>query len=207
MKKIIAKRIIPIATIDNAADAVPLAGALRDAGLNVIEITFRTDAAEQAVRNITREFADMCVGAGTLLTVEQVRRAKDAGAFFGVSPGLREQIISEANTIGLAFIPGVMTPTEVEFALSLDCRILKFFPADVAGGTKMLQSWAGPYAHTGVKFVPLGGINTGNMSEYLALPIVAAIGGSWLADRKRIANKDWKTITALAAEALKIAGS
>jgi 2-dehydro-3-deoxyphosphogluconate aldolase/(4S)-4-hydroxy-2-oxoglutarate aldolase len=202
MNEIITKRVVPVAVIDNVEDAVPLAEALRAGGLNVIEVTFRTEAAEQSVRNIVTRFPDMLVGAGTLLTGDQVKRAKNAGAQFGVSPGLNELVVNKAQEINLPFVPGVMTPSDVEKALTLGCMMQKFFPADVAGGPKMLKAMAGPYGHTGVKFIPLGGINVNNMAEYLSIPIVAAIGGSWVADRKLITGKNWAKITELTAAAV-----
>jgi 2-dehydro-3-deoxyphosphogluconate aldolase/(4S)-4-hydroxy-2-oxoglutarate aldolase len=205
MNAIFAKHVIPVAVIDKAEDAVPLARALRAGGLNTIEVTFRTDAAEQAIRNIASAFPDMQVGAGTILSCDQACRAKEAGARFGVSPGLHETVVNKAAEIGLPFMPGVMTPSDVETALSLGCAWLKFFPADVAGGVRMLKALAGPYGHTGVRYVPLGGINIQNMAEYLALPNVAAIGGSWVADRHLIAAGNWTKITELTAAAVAVA--
>jgi 2-dehydro-3-deoxyphosphogluconate aldolase/(4S)-4-hydroxy-2-oxoglutarate aldolase len=146
----------------------------------------------------------MCIGAGTLLTAEQVQRAVDAGAQFGVSPGLNEAVLAAAHKNKTPFFPGVMTPTEVDRALNLGWKHLKFFPAAAAGGVAMLKALAGPFAHTGVQFVPTGGINAENLPDYLALPQVAAIGGSWMAERKLVTEKAWSKITALTAEAMKI---
>ena len=207
MKAIFAKRIVPVVVLDNVADAAPLCEALLAADLNVIEITFRTQAAPEVVRTIATRFPQMTLGAGTLLTAAQVQQAKDAGAQFGVTPGLNPSVVRAANALRWPISPGVMTPSNVELALELGCQLLKFFPADVAGGVKMLKALAGPYAHTGGKFIPLGGINAGNMAEYLALPMVAAIGGSWIADKKLIAAKDWAAVTRNAREALAIARS
>jgi 2-dehydro-3-deoxyphosphogluconate aldolase/(4S)-4-hydroxy-2-oxoglutarate aldolase len=207
MRQILAQRIVPVAVIDHPDDAVPLARALANGGLPIIEVTFRTAAAEQAVRNIRQALPDILVGAGTLLTADQLASALQAGAQFGVAPGLNESVVRKAQQLAMPFVPGVATPTEVEHALALGCKLLKFFPADLAGGVKMLQALAGPYAHTGVKFIPLGGINAANAAEYLALPIVAAIGGSWLADRKLIAGKNWQAITELTATALTLVGA
>jgi len=196
---------VPIAVIDSVGHAVPLANALASAGLDIIEVTLRTQSALDCIREIRRGVPQMLVGAGTILEVEQVHAAMEAGAEFGVSPGLNDVVVQAAQRAGLPFIPGVMTPTEVERALALGSRLLKFFPADVAGGMNMLKAWNGPYAHTGVKFIPLGGINAANAPQYLALPNVAAVGGSWIADRKLIAAGDWKTIRSLAADALAVA--
>ncbi|HUJ09196.1 MAG TPA: bifunctional 4-hydroxy-2-oxoglutarate aldolase/2-dehydro-3-deoxy-phosphogluconate aldolase [Verrucomicrobiae bacterium] len=207
MDQIRKKRIVPVAVIENVDDAVPLAEALLAGGLEVIEITFRTTAAEVAMRNITKALPSMLVGAGTVLDADQLERAKDAGARFAVAPGLNEKVVTASFALGLTFIPGVMTPSDVERGFGLGCKLQKFFPAEIAGGVPMLKALAGPYGHTGVKFIPLGGIGPKNAAEYLALPIVAAVGGSWLCDRKLIAEKNWKAITALTAEALKIADS
>jgi 2-dehydro-3-deoxyphosphogluconate aldolase/(4S)-4-hydroxy-2-oxoglutarate aldolase len=133
-----------------------------------------------------------------------VQRAADAGAQFGVSPGLNEAVLAAAEKKQMPFFPGVMTPTEVGRALDLGCKHLKFFPAETAGGVKMLKALAGPFAHTGVKFVPTGGINAALLANYLAVPQVAAIGGSWMADRKLVKEKAWDKITALTAEAMKM---
>jgi 2-dehydro-3-deoxyphosphogluconate aldolase/(4S)-4-hydroxy-2-oxoglutarate aldolase len=148
----------------------------------------------------------MAIGAGTLLSADQVHQAAAAGAKFGVSPGLNETVLAAANKIRMPFFPGVMTPTEVDRALSLGCKHLKFFPAEPAGGAAMLKALAAPFAHTGVKFLPTGGINATTLADYLALPQVAAVGGSWMAEKKLIAEKAWAKITALTAEAIKIAG-
>jgi 2-dehydro-3-deoxyphosphogluconate aldolase/(4S)-4-hydroxy-2-oxoglutarate aldolase len=194
-------RIVPVAIIDDAAHAVPLAKALSAGGLPIIEVTLRTPAALEAIRAIRAECPEMLVGAGTVLTPQQVHESVAAGAMFGVSPGLNADVVRTARDAGLFFMPGVMTPSDVEAALALDCRLLKFFPAVPAGGLAMLQSLAGPYAHTGVQFVPLGGVNANNMSDYLALPSVAAIGGSWICDRALVREQRWSEITQLSLEA------
>jgi 2-dehydro-3-deoxyphosphogluconate aldolase/(4S)-4-hydroxy-2-oxoglutarate aldolase len=146
----------------------------------------------------------MLVGAGTVLTPEQVQRARNAGAEFGVSAGLNEAVVTKATALGMPFAPGVMTPSDIERGLGLGCKLMKFFPAEIAGGVKALKAFAGPYGHTGVKFIPLGGVNAGNMRDYLALPNVAAVGGTWIVERKLIAEKQWATITKLTAEALQL---
>jgi 2-dehydro-3-deoxyphosphogluconate aldolase/(4S)-4-hydroxy-2-oxoglutarate aldolase len=204
--RITAKRIVPVVVIDDADHALPLAEALLAGGLDAIEITLRTPAAEKAIAAIAKKFPDMIVGAGTILEESQIPRVVAAGGRFGVAPGLNESVVRKAQASGLLFIPGVMTPSEVERALALGCKLLKFFPADAAGGVKMLKAIAGPYAHTGVKFIPLGGLNATNVSEFLAMPVVAAVGGSWLVDRKLIAEKSWATITRLTTEAVAICG-
>ena len=207
MNQILSKRVVPVAVIDDAKDAVPLAEALMAGGLEVIEVTFRTAAAETAIRNITKALPDLLVGAGTVLDTDQVKRAKGAGARFAVAPGLNEKVVTASLELGMPFIPGVMTPSEVERALGLGCKLHKFFPAEAVGGVAMLKSLAAPYVHTGVKFIPLGGIGPKNAAEYLALPIVAAIGGSWLCERKLVAEKNWPAITALTADAVRLAAA
>jgi len=203
--RILSKRIVPVVVLDDAENAEPLAEALLSAGLDIIEVTFRTEAAEESIRRIAQRFPEVLLGAGTLLDVEQVKRARDAGAVFGLAPGLNPDIISTSREVGLEFSPGVMTPSEVEQALSLNCKLLKFFPAEAAGGVKMLKSLAGPYAHTGVKFTPTGGITANNLQDYLKLPVVAAIGGSWMVSPSLIKAKNWAEITRLTREALDLA--
>jgi 2-dehydro-3-deoxyphosphogluconate aldolase/(4S)-4-hydroxy-2-oxoglutarate aldolase len=198
------QRLMCITTIDKAEDAVPLAGAVLAGGLNVMEITFRTAAAAESIRRIRQEVPQIAIGAGTLLTAENVEAAAAAGAQFGVSPGLNETVLAAAGQARMPFFPGVMTPTEVDRALNLGCKYLKFFPSEPAGGVAMLKALAGPFAHTGVKFLPTGGINAATLANYLALPQVAAVGGSWLAEKKLVTEKAWHKITALTAEALKV---
>jgi 2-dehydro-3-deoxyphosphogluconate aldolase / (4S)-4-hydroxy-2-oxoglutarate aldolase len=198
------QRLMCITTIDRVDDAVPLAKALLAGGLNVMEITFRTAAAAESIRRVRQEVPQMAIGAGTLLTAEQVQQASAAGAQFGVSPGLNEAVLAAAGRVQMPFFPGVMTPTEVDRALNLGCKYLKFFPAEPAGGAAMLKALAAPFAHTGVKFLPTGGISAATLANYLALPQVAAIGGSWMAEKKLVAEKAWGKITAITVEALKV---
>lgn len=203
---ILANRIVSVITIDRAEDAEPLTQALLDGGLNALEVTFRTEAAPEAVRRIKAAFGDKVhLGVGTLLNEEQVAKAANAGATFGLAPGLNPNVVRSAHERGMGFIPGVMTPSEIERALELGCKVQKFFPADVAGGIKMLKTLAGPYGHTGVKFIPLGGVSAATLKEYLAAPGVAAVGGSWIADRSLIKAGDWSGITSLAKAAVAIA--
>ena len=205
INRILAKRIVPVVVLHDVEQAEPLAEALLAGGLDIIEVTFRTEAAEESIRRISKRFPEILLGAGTLLHQEQVKRAHDAGSVFGLAPGLNPQTIQTAKDLGLQFSPGVMTPSEVEQALSLDCKLLKFFPAEAAGGTKMLKSLAGPYAHTGVKFTPTGGISASNLQDYLKLPVVAAIGGSWMVSPALIKEGNWAEITRLTQEALALA--
>jgi len=207
MERIFKKRVVPVVTLDRLEDAVSVAEALQAGGLDIIEVTFRTPAAESCLRAIKKAFPQMLVGAGTLLDTDQVKRARDAGAQFGVAPGLNEAVVQASLALGMPFVPGVMTPSDVERGLALGCKLQKFFPASVAGGLEMVNAIAGPYAHTGLKLIPLGGLNVKNAPDYLKLPIVAAIGGSWIADKKTIAAKNWTQITTFAREIVAIAGA
>jgi len=183
---------------------VPLAEALLAGGLRVMEVTFRTTTAADSIARIRQGVPRMAIGAGTLLSAEQVQRAVDAGAQFGVSPGLNESVLAMAHKNKIPFFPGVMTPTEIGRALDLGWKHLKFFPAEAAGGVAMLKALAGPFAHTGVQFIPTGGINAANLTNYLAIPQVAALGGSWMAERKLLVDKALSKITTLTAEAMKL---
>jgi 2-dehydro-3-deoxyphosphogluconate aldolase / (4S)-4-hydroxy-2-oxoglutarate aldolase len=206
-KDFLKQRLICVAVIDKPDDAVPLAEALLAGGLNVIEVTFRTAGAADAIARIRTSVPQISVGAGTLLSAEQVKQAIGAGAEFGVSPGLSESVLRVAEERDFLFFPGVVTPTEVTRAIELGCKQLKFFPAEAAGGVAMLKSLAGPFAHTGVQFIPTGGITATTLANYLAIPQVAAVGGSWMVERKLVAEKAWGKITALTAEAIKTIAS
>ncbi len=186
--------VVPVIAIDDAESALPLADALMEGGLPVAEITFRTTAAAEVIARIAKERPSVILGAGTVLSADNLRRARDAGARFGVAPGLNPEVVCEAGRIGLPFIPGVVTPSEIEQALSLGARLLKFFPSEAFGGLKVIKALAAPYAHTGVKFMPTGGVTTANLSEYLAVEIVACVGGTWIASREAIAEKKWAQI-------------
>ena len=192
--------VIAVLMIDRADDAVPLARALLAGGVDCIELTLRTDAALESLRRIAAEVPDMCVGVGTILTPKQVNDAKEAGASFGVAPGMNPRVVAEAQRVGLPFAPGVCTPTDIELAIEAGCRALKFFPCEPSGGLPYLKTIAAPFMHLGVQFIPLGGVNAANASAYLKEPSVLALGGSWLAPKNLIAQGDWAAITALAAE-------
>ena len=198
------QRLICVAVIDRAEDAVPLAEALLAGGLNCIEVTFRTAGAAEAIARIRQAQPDAVVGAGTLLTAEQVKQAVAAGAQFGVSPGLSEAVSQAAHENKFPLFPGVITPTEVIRALDLGWKHLKFFPAETFGGVSAVKALIGPFGHTGVKFIPTGGITAATLPNYMAIPQVAAVGGSWMAERKLVADKNWAKITALTAEAMKV---
>jgi 2-dehydro-3-deoxyphosphogluconate aldolase/(4S)-4-hydroxy-2-oxoglutarate aldolase len=196
------RRVVPVAVVDSVEDAVPLARALAQGGLPVIEITLRTPCALDCIRAIRQGCPEVLVGAGTILDALQLRAAIEAGARFGVSPGMNPDVVRAAIHQQTLFIPGVMTPSEVETAVGLGCRLLKFFPAEVAGGVKMLKALAGPYEATGVRFIPLGGVSAANLAEYLALPIVAAVGGSWMCERRLVRENKWTELAAIAAAAV-----
>ena len=196
------RRVVPVAVLDSVEDAVPLARALTQGGLPVIEITLRTPCALDCIRAIRQNCPDTIVGAGTILEASQVKAAIAAGAQFGVSPGLTREVVQAALRQQLLFIPGVMTPSEIEAAMALDCRLLKFFPAEAAGGVKTLKALAGPYEAAGVRFIPLGSVSPANMADYLALPIVAAVGGSWMCERKLVREQKWTELAAIAAAAV-----
>src|SRR5208337_2327273 len=186
--------VVPVIAIDSVDAALPLADALLEGGLPVAEITFRTSAAAEVIARIAKERPSMVLGAGTILTAENLGRACDAGAKFGVAPGLNQDVVAEAAHRGLPFIPGVITPTEIEQALGLGLRFLKFFPAEAFGGLKVIKALSAPYAHAGVKFMPTGGISTSNLPEYLEERAVACVGGTWIASREAIAQKKWAQI-------------
>jgi 2-dehydro-3-deoxyphosphogluconate aldolase/(4S)-4-hydroxy-2-oxoglutarate aldolase len=196
--------IIAVLVVDRAEDAVPLARALLAGGVNAMELTLRTPAALDALKAIRAGVPDMLAGVGTILTTGQVKQVVEANAAFGVSPGVNPRVLAAAREAGLSFAPGVVTPSDIEVSLEHGCRLLKFFPAEPSGGLAYLKAMAAPYAHLGVKFVPLGGLNAKNMATYLADAHVAALGGSWLAPRDLIRAGEWDKITALAAEAVQI---
>ncbi|MEI8291252.1 MAG: bifunctional 4-hydroxy-2-oxoglutarate aldolase/2-dehydro-3-deoxy-phosphogluconate aldolase [Verrucomicrobiota bacterium] len=198
-------RILSAAVIDAPAHAVPLARALLAGGIGIMEVTFRNAHAAECIRHIRNEVPAMTVGAGTLLTPAQVDEAIKAGAQFGVSPGFNPTVVRHAVAVGFPFAPGVLTPGEMEQSLELGCPVVKFFPAAAAGGADFIKAIAAPYAHTSLRLIPLGGIGEKNLADYLALPIVIAVGGSWLTDRKLAAAGNWEEITNLTKRAVQLA--
>lgn len=187
-------RVVPVISLPHAESASRLAEVLVGGGLPVAEITFRTTVAAAAITAMRKASKSLLVGAGTLLNVDDVKKAVDAGAQFGVAPGLNTKVVEEALKLGFPFCPGVMTPSDVERGLSLGLRMLKFFPAEPAGGVQMLKSIIAPYKHTGVRFMPTGGISATRAREYFALPEVVAVGGSWVAATADIENQNWDAI-------------
>ena len=200
IKKISDIGVIPVIKIDNAKDAIPLANALKKGGICCAEVTFRTDAAEEAIRLISQEFPDFLVAAGTVLTPKQADTAMAAGASFIVSPGLNPVVVKHCIDKGYPIIPGVCTPSEVEMGMSLGLSYLKFFPAEAAGGVKMIKALAAPY--TKIKFMPTGGIGPKNLADYLNCKAVVACGGSWMVPGDMITEGKFDEIEKLTAEAV-----
>ncbi len=199
LKQIGATGIVPVVVLNKVSDAEPLAEALIKGGLPCAEVTFRTDAAEESIRTIAKKFPDMFVGAGTVLTTEQVDRAIGAGAKFIVSPGLNPKVVEYCIKKGYPVTPGIMTPTELEVALGFGLDVVKFFPAENAGGLKMIKAMSAPY--TMMKFMPTGGINATNVRDYLACDKILACGGSWMVKGDLINAGDFAQIEKLTREA------
>jgi 2-dehydro-3-deoxyphosphogluconate aldolase/(4S)-4-hydroxy-2-oxoglutarate aldolase len=197
-------RIVPVVVLDDADHAPPLAEALLAGGLPVAEVTFRTAAAADAIRKLA-DRGDMLVGAGTVLTCEQVDRAVDAGAQFIVAPGTNPAVVSHAMERGVPMYPGVATPTDIETALALGVTTLKFFPAGAFGGLATLKAVSAPYGD--VQFIPTGGVNIDNLAEYLGFPKVLACGGTWLAKKDMIAAGEFNVITDLTRAAVNVANA
>lgn len=192
--------IVPVVKIDDAAKAVPLAKAMIKGGIPCAEITFRTAAAEQAIKNITAEVPEMLVGAGTVINPELAEKAVNAGAKFIVSPGFNPATVEWCLEHNVPVTPGVCTPSEIERGLSYGLDVLKFFPAEASGGVNMLKNLAGPFPQ--VKFMTTGGISTSNLADYAKCPNVLAIGGSWMVKPELIESENWDEITRLCHEAV-----
>ena len=202
LKKIGQTGIVPVVVLNEVKDAVPLAQSLINGGLPCAEVTFRTEAAQQSIAEISKNFPQMFVGAGTVLTTEQVDRAVDAGAKFIVSPGFNPKVVEYCIKKGYPVTPGIMTPTELEMALEFGLDVVKFFPAENAGGLKMIKAMAAPY--TKMKFMPTGGINPQNVREYLQCDKILARGGSWMVKGDLINSGNFAEIEKLTKEASQI---
>ena len=197
--------VIPVVVINKTEDAKPLAKALCEGGLKCAEVTFRTDAAQEAIKIMSKEYPDMMVGAGTVLTIDQVDRAVSAGAKFIVSPGFDPEIVDYCIDKDIPVVPGCMTPSEVAQGVKRGLEVLKFFPAQQAGGVAMIKAMAAPY--TSVMFMPTGGINADNIEQYLSFKKIAACGGSWMVKANLIDSKDFEKITELTKEAVRLVKS
>ena len=192
--------IVPVVKLDDAKDALPLAKALCEGGLPCAEVTFRTDAAEEAIRIMTTNYPDMLVGAGTVLTTEQVDRAINAGATFIVSPGLNPKIVKYCLEKGISVTPGCANPSDIEQAIELGLEVVKFFPAEAAGGLNMIKAMSAPYVN--MKFMPTGGINEKNLNTYLDFPKILACGGSWMVNDAMIKAGEFDKIKKLTQDAV-----
>lgn len=195
--------VVPVVVLDKAEDAVPTAKAMLAGGVDVMEITFRTAAAADSIRAVAEECPEMLVGAGTIITLEQCQTAAACGAKFIVAPGYNDEVVAWCVEHGVAVTPGCVTPSEIMAAMARGLKIVKFFPANVYGGLTAMKSLAAPFG--GIKFIPTGGINGQNLSEYISAPFIHAVGGSWLCSKADIAAHNFDKITALCAEARKIA--
>ena len=196
--------VIAVIVVDHVEHVVPLARALVACGIDAIELTLRTPAAIEALSLVRREVPEILAGVGTVLTTDQIEAIAAAGAEFAVSPGFNPRVVTRAKELGLPFAPGVVTPTDIEAAIELGCRELKFFPAEPSGGIKYLRSMFAPYAHLGLQFIPLGGVSADNMAAYLYDDAVLAVGGSWIAPRKLIQTANWSAVIDNATEARRI---
>ena len=197
--------VVPVVVLDDADDAAPLAEALIKGGLPCAEVTFRTEAAEESIRIMNKKYPDMLVGAGTVLTTEQVDRAVAAGAKFIVSPGFDPEIVDYCMEKNIPVFPGCVSPSEVAQAVKRGLKVVKFFPAEQAGGLAMLKAMAAPY--TMLKFMPTGGINTKNLKEYLGFSKILCCGGSWMVKGDMIKYKEFDKITEMTREATELAAA
>ena len=194
--------VVPVVVLERAEDAVPAARAMLAGGVDVMEITFRTAAAAEAIRNVAAECPEMLVGAGTVLTVEQCEKAVALGAKFIVSPGFDAEIVDWCVERGVAVAPGCVTPTEIMAALKRGLGVVKFFPAGIYGGLKAMKALAAPFGQ--VKFIPTGGVSADNLAEYAAAPFVHAVGGSWLCPKADVAAGNFARIAELCAQSRRI---
>ncbi|MDP8174833.1 bifunctional 4-hydroxy-2-oxoglutarate aldolase/2-dehydro-3-deoxy-phosphogluconate aldolase [Phocoenobacter skyensis] len=202
IEKLAQLKVVPVIALDNAEDILPLAKTLADNGLPVVEITFRSTAAEQAIQLLRKHNPDILIAAGTVLTSEQVFQAKNAGADFVVTPGFNPKIVKLCQDLGLPITPGINNPMSIEAALEMGITAVKFFPAEASGGVKMIKALLGPYSQ--LQIMPTGGIGLTNIQDYLAIPNVVACGGSWFVDKKLINAQDWDKIAQLTKEVMEL---
>ncbi len=202
LEKLSLAGLVPVIKVEDAQDAVPLCRALQEGGLPVAEITFRSAAAEEAIRLVHEQLPDVILGAGTVLTTKQVDRAVAAGAAYIVSPGINPEVVRHCQEKGVPVLPGCANPSDIEVALSLGLQTVKFFPSEALGGLNMIKALSAPYG--GITFVPTGGVNEKNLTEYLNFPKVAACGGSWMVPQDAVNAKDWEKIKAITKSAVAI---
>ncbi len=200
-----AKRVVPLVQSDDVGTALKISEALLAGGLDVLEVVLRTDAALDCLEAIAKEFPEAHIGAGTVLSADQCKEVIHRGAGFIVSPGLDEKSVSVANDANIPLLPGIATATELQQAWNWGLRTVKFFPASLSGGPKMLKALSSVFRD--VRFMPTGGVNPANLNEYLAVPAVLACGGSWLTPKDAIEKGDFKVLTQLAEDAIKIASA
>ncbi len=191
--------VVPVVVLEDAEQAVPTARALLAGGINAMEITFRTAAARDSIARVAAEVPEMIVGAGTVINVDQLHQAVEAGAKFIVSPGSAEDVIAEAIQLNVPITPGVVTPSEIMMGLKLGLKVFKFFPAESFGGLKTIKALCGPFPQ--IRFIPTGGINQGNAAEYFKNPKIVAVGGSWMVTKDMVAAGDFAGITEKSAAA------
>ena len=199
LERLAASIVVPVVVIDDAKDAVPTAKAMLAGGIDVMEITFRTAAAPEAIKAVAENCPEVLVGAGTVLNVEQAKKAVEMGAKFIVSPGFDAGVVGWCIENGIAVTPGCVTPTEITAAVNMGINVIKFFPANVYGGLNAMKNLAAPFV--GIKFLPTGGVNAANIKEYVDAPFIHAVGGSWVCPKADIAAGNFEKITALCAEA------
>ena len=191
--------VVPVVVLEHAKDAVPTAKAMAAGGIDVMEITFRTAAAADSIRAVSENCPEMLVGAGTVITLEQCKKAVESGARFIVAPGFDEEVVRWCVENNVPVTPGCVTPTEIMAAMKLGLKVVKFFPAGVYGGLSAMKALSGPFG--GIKFIPTGGVNAQNLAEYISAPFIHAVGGSWVCPKADISAGNFEKITALCREA------
>lgn len=196
--------VVPVIAIESPELALPMADALIKGGLPVAEITFRTKAAADVIKTLSKERPGLFLGAGTILSVDQLLSAKECGAVFGVAPGLNPDVVKKAREIGFSLFPGVITPSEIEKGLTFGIKVFKYFPSEAIGGIPVLKAVSAPYGHLGIRFIPTGGININNLEAYLSLPQVICVGGTWIAKKDVIAAEKWDVIEKNAAGVVEV---
>ncbi|MBR1558739.1 MAG: bifunctional 4-hydroxy-2-oxoglutarate aldolase/2-dehydro-3-deoxy-phosphogluconate aldolase [Clostridia bacterium] len=193
VEQVAACGVVPVVVLEDESQAVPTAKALLKGGITAMEITFRTSAAKGSIAKVSKEVPEMIVGAGTVVNLEQLHDAVDAGAQFIVCPGSDPEIIAEANKLGVAITPGVVTPSEIMMGLKLGVKVFKFFPAETFGGLKAIKALSGPFPQ--IRFIPTGGVNQSNAAEYFKNPKIVAVGGSWMVTKDMVVNGEFDAIT------------